>query len=340
MKVLHILRSNRFSGAENVVCQVIGRFNSRYGYEMAYCSPKGPIADILKDKGIPFIGLDSLSPLNVKKAIDEYKPDIIHAHGTSAGFIASSVSCKIPLVLHIHNNSKNSSRLSLKSIANILPFYKAKHVIWVSDDCLNCYMFSGFVKKKSTVISNGIDTEIYSRATKIDKNKLIMVSRFAPAKDHLTVVRSLPLVDERLHVYFVGDGETMEECKRLVDDLKLENRVHFLGKRFDIPHLINDAYIGIQSSHWEGFGLSALEIMACGVPLIASAANGLKQVVEGAGLIFEIGNEKELANTINALDSNTEYYNSVAEKCRERAEMYSMSKMAAKCKSVYDRIIM
>lgn len=338
MKVLHILRSNRFSGAENVVCQIIGNFMSMHGFEMVYCSPKGPIADILKEKGIPFIGLDSLSPLNVRKAINVYKPDIIHAHGTSAGLVASFVSGKIPLVLHIHNNSKNSSRLSLKTMANILPFYKSKHVIWVSEDCLRCYKFSSFVKKKSTVISNGIDTKIYSRATNVDKNKLIMVSRFAPAKDHLTVVRCLPLVDERLHLYFVGDGETMEECKRLVVDLKLDNRVHFLGKRFDIPSLINDAYIGIQSSHWEGFGMSALEIMACSVPLVASAANGLRQVVEGAGLIFEIGNEKELAKTINSLDSNPDYYNSVAEKCRKRAELYSMSKMAAKCEVVYERI--
>ena len=130
MKVLHILRSNRFSGAENVVCQIVGNFMSIHGFEMAYCSPKGPIADILEKKGIPFIGMESLSPSNVRNAIKAYSPDIIHAHGTSAGFIASLVSGKIPLVLHIHNNSKNSSRISMKSMANIIPFYKAEHIIF------------------------------------------------------------------------------------------------------------------------------------------------------------------------------------------------------------------
>jgi glycosyltransferase involved in cell wall biosynthesis len=338
MKILHLLRSSRYSGAENVVSQIVKAFNDINGYEMVYCSPLGPIKDTLRDKSVPYIGLNSFSVSCIRAAIKEYKPDIIHAHGTSAGVLASLVCGKTPLILHIHNNSTNSRRLSVKSISNLLPFLKSQHVIWVSQDCLDCYLFSKYVRHKSSVVSNGIDLSDYSRSENIDKSKIIMVSRFSLAKDHATVIRSLPFIDPSYILYFVGEGETMDECKALVQSLNLENRVCFLGKRFDIPHLIRDAFIGIQSSHWEGFGMSALEIMASGVPLVASDANGLKQVVEGAGLIFERGNEYDLAQKVNELSTNSVLYEQVSAECRKRSKEYSMDRMVNNCKLIYSSI--
>ena len=53
MRVLHLLASNKYSGAENVVCQIIDMFKGEV--EMAYCSPNGTIANSLKDKNVTFI---------------------------------------------------------------------------------------------------------------------------------------------------------------------------------------------------------------------------------------------------------------------------------------------
>ena len=57
MKVLHLLQSNRFSGAENVVCQIIDMFRTDKDIEMVYCSPDGPIKETLTERKIRFVPL-------------------------------------------------------------------------------------------------------------------------------------------------------------------------------------------------------------------------------------------------------------------------------------------
>lgn len=80
MKILHLLASDRFSGAENVVCQIIEMFKADDEFEMVYCSPRGQIETALKEKGIKFLPIKKLTPLHLAKILKEYQPDIVHAH--------------------------------------------------------------------------------------------------------------------------------------------------------------------------------------------------------------------------------------------------------------------
>ncbi len=340
IRVLHLLTSRSFSGAENVVCQIITAFKNNPEFELTYCSPDGPIKQTLEGKSVPYLPLNNMTRKDIRDAINYYKPDIIHAHGTTAAVNAAIVCGKIPLVYHIHNNSFNSRRLSKKSIANLIPFKKASHVIWVTQHCQDSYLFSSLVKNKSTVVNNGIDLTVFQKAKTItDPDKIIMVSRFAPAKDHETVIKAMPLISKNFQLFFVGDGEKRLACEELVKSMGIEERVHFLGARSDIPELVGNSFIGIQSSHWEGFGMSAVEIMACGIPVIASDADGLKQVVEGAGLIFKTGDENDLANKIQCLANDISLYSQTASACFERSKMYSIEETARKCRRIYETIL-
>ena len=77
MVVAHILQSNIYSGAENVVCQIIELFSKKSDIEMIYVSPSGSIDEILRTKNIKHYILDSFSIGDIKKAIKSIKPDII-----------------------------------------------------------------------------------------------------------------------------------------------------------------------------------------------------------------------------------------------------------------------
>ena len=123
--------------------------------------------------------------------------------------------------------------------------------------------------------------------------------------------------------------------QELVNELNLSDKIHFLGVRNDIPQLIKSSYIGIQSSNWEGFGLTAVELMAGGIPVVASNVEGLKQVVGGAGLLFERGNNKQLATIVNKLLSNQILYDDVKLKCMERSRKYDVITMVNKYLMVY-----
>ena len=70
MKILHLLASNKYSGAENVVCQIIKMFESEV--EMVYCSPVGEIENALKEKNVPYLPIASLNKKEVKKVVEEF----------------------------------------------------------------------------------------------------------------------------------------------------------------------------------------------------------------------------------------------------------------------------
>ena len=159
MKILHVLYSNKYSGAENVACQIIEMFNNDNGVEMAYCSRDGQIRTVLQEKDIRFYPVKNLSKKELKKVISDFNPDIIHAHDMRASFVAARACGKIPLVSHVHNNNFNSRGLSIKSLAYLFAGLKAKHIFWVSQSSFDGYAFHKALQKKSSVLYNVINVD-------------------------------------------------------------------------------------------------------------------------------------------------------------------------------------
>ena len=125
-----------------------------------------------------------------------------------------------------------------------------------------------------------------------DDKILIQVARFNKYKDHRTLIKSLKILPNNIKLILVGDGELKFEIKKLINELDLNKRVALLGVRMDVPNLLKSSDISILSSHSEGFGLVAIEGMASGKPFVGSDVKGLSNIVSGAGLLFENGNEK------------------------------------------------
>ena len=93
------------------------------------------------------------------------------------------------------------------------------------------------------------------------------------------------------------------------------------------------------SSHWEGFGLSAVEAMASGKPVIASDVDGLKQVVEGYGLIFREDDAIDLSIKILSLYNDPDVRKQMAERCRLRSLDFDIRHMVRSYLDCYQKII-
>ena len=132
IKVLHMLCSSRFSGAENVACQIIKMFKDNQDYEFAYASPDGQIKEALAERGIRFLPMRQCSFLEYRRVIKDFNPDIIHAHDMKATVLAAACCGTIPLISHVHNNNFDSRKLSLKTILYRLTCKKVVHAFWVS----------------------------------------------------------------------------------------------------------------------------------------------------------------------------------------------------------------
>jgi glycosyltransferase involved in cell wall biosynthesis len=92
------------------------------------------------------------------------------------------------------------------------------------------------------------------------------------------------------------------------------------------------------SSHWEGFGLAAVEGMASGKPVIASDIDGLREVVSDAGVLFPHEDYQQLATEITKLTTDTDYYQIVATRCHTRALNFDISKMVEGYDKAYKTI--
>ena len=116
MKVLHVLNTSTFSGAENVACQIIKMYE-KTDISMAYCSRDGSVRKQLEDLRIDYYPIAEMSCRELDRVIAEYKPDIIHAHDMRATYYSCKNHSRVPVICHIHNNAYDSRRISKKSAA-------------------------------------------------------------------------------------------------------------------------------------------------------------------------------------------------------------------------------
>ena len=121
--------------------------------------------------------------------------------------------------------------------------------------------------------------------------------------------------------------------------LDVSDRVRFLGNRYDIPQLMNYADVAILSSHWEGFGLAIIEGMAAGKPAIACDIEGVREIVNGYGLLFKQGDEKDLAKHIKSLLGDSQFYQEIAAKCKSRAKDFDINVMVEKFIHLYKEVL-
>ncbi|MBQ2901204.1 MAG: glycosyltransferase [Agathobacter sp.] len=287
MKILHVLNSNRFSGAENVVCQIAGIYKKCSDVEIVYCSPEGEIREALADRKITYISVgESLTVSALKNVIEEQTPDIIHAHDMKASFVVSLVCGNVPYISHIHNNAFDSRGVSLKSIVYFCAALKAKHILWVSNSAFNGYKFHKFFEKKSTVLYNIINEEdLYAKMGK-DPNSymydVVYVGRLTYPKNPQRLMKIFSQIVHdmpKVKMAVIGTGELEEEIRGLCRELKLEENVTFLGFQKNPLKILHDAKVMVMTSRWEGMPMCALESIALGVPIVSTPTDGLKELV-------------------------------------------------------------
>ena len=306
MKVMHVLNSRIYSGAEKVVCQIIKGFDAVEGMENVYVSPESDIvAAMLKEQGVTYLTVDSLTPGKLKKVIDREKPDLIHAHDMRAGLVSALACGRIPLVSHIHNNAYDARGLSAKSLGYLYGGMKAKKIIWVSNSSYEGYLFHKLFAKKSLVLYNIIDTELIYKKLAQDETAydydMIYVGRLTYQKDPQRLMRLCARLKEsrpELKVAIVGTGELLEEVQELCKELGIEENVRFLGFRSNPIRMIRDSKALILTSRWEGTPMCALEAMALGTPIVSTPSDGMKDLIENGVNGYLTDDDEEMARCL------------------------------------------
>lgn len=364
MKILHIIDGLTMGGAENLLIGLAGEQQAR-GNDVTVaplvCLAHTPVRDKMEAKGV------MIHPLKARGAV--YNPffvlrimglimgfDIVHVHLFPAlywaGFAKMLTGTKIPFVFTEHSTTnKRRGNKFLHAMDRLVYQHGYRMVVACSDKAQETFAASFPTIDHLCVINNGVDTSANAEAKPYSKQELLglpedcflltMVARFMSMKRQGTIVEALAQLPTAIHAVFVG-GEEKDEglirVKELARDLGVAERVHFLYIRKDVPRILKTSDVVLMASDYEGLSLSSIEGMAAGKPFVASDVNGLREVVGGAGILFENRNPEALAKAILRLYEDKSYYDAVADRCASRAKEYDQGKMVDAYMDLYQSL--
>lgn len=306
----------------------------------------------LIEQGIEVIYLSSkwdiYSPKNIVrlvKVLREY--DVIHAHIYSVQLwtaIASLFLGKDKIYLTTEHSTNNNRRgKGLFKFLDRWMYSKYNKLVSINEEtesALKNWIGNSYSYE---IIKNGVDIESILQAPKILREELgydqediliCQVARLNIVKNQECSIRAMRYLPDNYKLLLVGEGEKREDLELLVKDLDLEDRVKFLGYRTDVPSILKMSNVSILTSKYEGLSISCLESMLL-LPFIGSNVPGIRDVVKGAGLLFEDENSKELSEKIKELIIDKEEYENIEARCFERAKEYDIRKTVDKYLKIY-----
>lgn len=362
MKVLHIINSLDIGGAEKLLVDIIPIMNSINGYNVDVLLLKHTdtfLSRSLKSKGINVFMLNTVSiysPINLFKLLPFFrKYEIIHVHLFPALYWAAlaklALFSKMKLIFTEHSTLNRRWKSRFFRILDSIIYAQYAAVTCITEQVRIALSANvAKVANKIQVIENGINLFTYQYADAYNLEQLdpsiskddkiiIQVSAFRHEKDQDTLIRAVSQLPANYKLILVGDGDRKTLCKNLVHQLNINDKVFFLGNRSDVPRLLKTSFIAVQSSHWEGFGLASVEAMASGLPTLVSNVQGLANVVGNKKLVFEPGDDKQLAEKIISLALDQNLYSEAKAYCVNRATKFDINLAVAKLIQLYSGLL-
>ncbi|MDL1892339.1 N-acetyl-alpha-D-glucosaminyl L-malate synthase BshA [Sphingobacteriales bacterium CHB3] len=285
------------------------------------------------------------------------KLDIIHAHyaiphATSAYLAREIVNNGLKIVTTLHGTDITLVGLE-PSFLPVMKFSieRSDGVTAVSRFLREKTVTNFGIEKDITVIPNFVDTEKYRRIPSDE-----VCGKFAPKGEkvlmHISNFRAVKRVQDVIRIFnevlkkvpskliLVGDGPDRSACELLVRELGIQKNVKFLGKQLELVPILSAADLFLMPSQSESFGLSALEAMACEVPVVSSSVGGLPELqVHGeTGYIAEIGDIDRMARYAIELLTNEARHRLFAQAARKRAvDHFDVHKIVNQYEAYYEQ---
>lgn len=321
IRVLHIINSGEVGGGGTHLLHLIPGL-ARRGFNSEVAVGRGGSAsDELRAAGTAVHVLGPMgitAPLRISALCRSVRPDLLHLHGSRAGFLGTLAARAVgaqPVVYTAHAFAFKR-RLSrplrwLAARADSVTCARADRVICLTAADMRAASAYGIAIGHATVIANGVDFNRYREGRNIrhalgfDPAAPVvgMVARLVPDKDPLTFVRAAAQIRAQIpeaRFLLVGDGPLRKDIEDAARTLGLADCLTVTGFRHDVPDLLASMDVVVLTSRWEGMPVSALEAMAAGKPLVASALPGLEIVIEDGttGFLVTPGMEAHFARKV------------------------------------------
>lgn len=319
---------------------------------------------IKENQNIYKLTLDNLNSLIgefkwFKKNLLEFKPDIVVAsnfHSIFTSELSKFFSLqKYKTVSIIQNNlmrvfvyklTKNFRWLGIILFRYFLT--RSDKVITVSEYLSNDIQ-KYFNLKILPLTIQGALPNVHQRkiknSDKFNKKIIVSVSRLDNQKDHETLLSAFQIINNKVpnsRLWIVGDGPNKNGLVKMSSELNLTDKVKFFNWKQNPLKILNKSSVFVLSSKWEGFPLSILEAMFCGLPIIASNCKyGPFEIIQSNkyGLLVPVSDANSLANATIKLLTNHREYNHFSKMSRLRLLNYPQEKMLTKYKNIIKELL-
>jgi len=330
LRVLQIINDVGMGGGEHYVLRLVKLLTKRQILATCTCKPGGYFHHSLNKSGIPAFPIDlspSLCPVKALKIIRfvrAHRIQLIHAHGASGAFYAriAAILCGIPLITTYHVAITSITDIPkwkkfLYTVADRLMSSIDKKIVVVSRALKRqLVQIAKFRNSKITVIYTGIDADAYGLLDKYTaRNRLNIkptdhvigyIGRISHEKGVHILLDAFQIFakeQKKITAILVGDGPFRETLIKQATTKGIMQNCRFLNHRQDIPDIFPALDLLVLPSLTEGLPQILLEAMASGIPVVASDAGGVPEVVRNGitGILVPSGNPCALANAINDL---------------------------------------
>lgn len=365
VSVLYFSNSGGRGGAEEHILTLLRGLDRRRFRPCLVCRPN-LAAQISKDvpPDVDLLPLRFEHPAQVAGArrlariLRERQVDVLHSHMFRASLAASPVGwlCRVPVILETPHVRELWRRGWLKSSYFVDRFAArfVDHYVAVSEaNARYLATEKRLPGKKIVVIQNGCDVNLFDPGRRPpaglkqqlgfheDDPVLVVVARLEPQKGHSTLMRALPEIRQHFpHVRLVcvGDGSLRADLERLVQALGLEGAVRFAGYQADVRDWLALADFTVLPSLYEGLPLVAIESLAAGRAVVATAVDGTAEIVvhERTGLTVPPANPEELSRAICRLIGDHQWRDRLAAAGRDFVvERFSQERQVQQTQALY-----
>jgi glycosyltransferase involved in cell wall biosynthesis len=311
-RLLILVTDLEIGGTPTVVRELATRLKARgRDVSVACLAPRGPVAPAIEAAGVPVHALNARGPwdigaiLRLDRLVHWEQYDCIFSLLLHANAAASAVAAlrRVRLVQSIQTTQPwprwhwAVQRLIAPAAERII--VPSPSVAWAA------YKFSGIRASSISIIPNGVqcDPPIANRKSQIADSSIGFLGRLDPVKRVPEVVEAAALLAGRVHLHIFGEGADRPRIEQCIARLDAGSYVTMHGRTDSPRQALAQMQLLVLASEAEGFPLVVVEAMAAGVPVVATDAPGIRDVVQDGqtGLLAPVGAPVELARQITRL---------------------------------------
>lgn len=359
MRILQISSAREMGGGERHLADLANSLVKR-GHDvfvaLASGSPvRAELSSVAQENIIELSMRNALSlasAVKLSRFVRENRIDVVHAHLARdyplAALASGRSGARLVLTRHVLFPLSKIHRLTLGRVARVIAVSKA-----VADAlCAQAI----FAPAKIVTIHNGIDIERFvkpSRSTAASARRKLRVGttgQWTPIKGQEDFIRAAAIVcatPADVEFVIVGwdksaAGENRKFLATLIHRLNVDERVSLVGRVDDMPALLATLDVFVSTGRVEAFGLSIVEAMAAGIPVIATESAGAREILKGdlTGRLVPVGDVEAIAGAIIDLLKDPSERERLAQQAQADArEHYSLDRMVYETERVYRDVL-